>query len=913
MDHKQLSQINVSDETYFGVLQNLPISIVITDCDGRIIKKNDRAQKLFLTSNNMAGLIHHIEIESKRAMHSRGIVSTEVTINDLSYSLTVTPTVLSNSDQIASVVVKDITEEKNKHTRDLLAYRTALSICSNSNYISIIKTVLKQMLYSMDIMGISLMTLNGNTLKIAFRYSKLDQKKRVPLTFKIGEGVAGWVAKNKAILAVPDTSNDPLYIGDSIINEKSLLSLPILSNNKVKGVLNLSKKKDQFFNEEEIKMAEIVASRISLALESHTLSQQTLQEKNILEQVLANTTDSIALVNKKLDIILSNRTFNKNFGDIGVSNTVRSLTKLKDKFSEDGYQKLVSSINKTLKTKKTFSIIIKNTYAPSKTSYIHTTLSPFFEKNGVCNKVLMVKNDITELKNRQNQVQKQIGQIETLFRISSMTLSYDSNNKALFDNILGTASEIVESEYVQMYLNNNAKSNISDSRFKKFFEKIVLNNQFNGGYINNNFKKDPYSKLINQKINKIAVVPLMAEREMFGILFAINKETNYTKRDINWLVTIATRIALKIQTVQLFEKNDSKKRQLESILQNTADGIMVMRQGEPIIWNRAMTTMTGFDNFNDYAMINPERAKRIESIVKQANREKSLDIYEDVLIKNSDNEDVWLGINFSCIKDQQDIVYVISVIRNISKEKEIEMQQKEFVYTATHELRTPLTVIKGYLSMILNGDAGKINSRQRVYFGRTLSASERLINLVEELLKVARLEENKITYDKKPFNAIKLINEVVVNFTPRAKDKKLAMLINYKKSLNNIYLLGDYHKTTEALSNIVDNAIKYTRKGKIELTFSNENGRGIISVSDTGVGISKKDQANIFRKFIRISNLESVKAGGTGLGLYIVKNLIEQQGGSIDVESKVGKGTKFNLSLPIANNISNIEEKNERN
>jgi signal transduction histidine kinase len=222
--------------------------------------------------------------------------------------------------------------------------------------------------------------------------------------------------------------------------------------------------------------------------------------------------------------------------------------------------------------------------------------------------------------------------------------------------------------------------------------------------------------------------------------------------------------------------------------------------------------------------------------------------------------------------------------------------KNEFLSLTTHELRTPLTAIKGYLSMIIQGDAGEITPRQQLFFGKAMDATNRLVGLVEEILSVIRIEENRVTLHWQEFSLTDLISECVQEFRLPAEQKKIT--INYRSTPLSIW--GDRVKTKQVLANLIENAIKYTRdKGTVDISYTKRRQNACISIRDTGVGIAPKHVATIFDKFVRIDNPLSVKAGGTGLGLYIVKNLVEKQGGRIWVESIPKKGTTFSLLMPL--------------
>lgn len=238
--------------------------------------------------------------------------------------------------------------------------------------------------------------------------------------------------------------------------------------------------------------------------------------------------------------------------------------------------------------------------------------------------------------------------------------------------------------------------------------------------------------------------------------------------------------------------------------------------------------------------------------------------------------------------------------RLLEKEKELAKLKDILISTATHELRTPLTATRGYLSMVLNGDTGVLNNEQTKYLRKSYDSAERLTLLVEDLLSTLRIDENKIVIEKSKFNILKIAKEAIENLSSKAIAKNISLSIS---KFSNIRIEADMIKTKQVIENIVDNAIKYSpNNSKVEIEIKKRKDDLILSVSDNGVGIKTNNPSSIFDRFQRINNKLSVKAGGTGLGLYIAKNYIEKQNGKIWFESEPNKGTRFFFSLPLNNN-----------
>lgn len=232
--------------------------------------------------------------------------------------------------------------------------------------------------------------------------------------------------------------------------------------------------------------------------------------------------------------------------------------------------------------------------------------------------------------------------------------------------------------------------------------------------------------------------------------------------------------------------------------------------------------------------------------------------------------------------------------------EELDHLKDEFVSIASHELRTPMTAVKSYLWLILNDNKTKENVTQtQTYLSRAYQATERLINLVNDMLDVSRIESGRIKLTPIKLDINEAISQVYEELLPRFEEKKLKFIFD-KKSVPLVF--ADIDKTKQVLINLIGNAIKFTQESGVITVTCTPKGKFIqVDVRDNGSGISPEDQTKLFQKFsrIEISTTTSVQASGTGLGLYICKQIIEKMGGKIGLNSVVGKGSVFSFTLPI--------------
>lgn len=222
----------------------------------------------------------------------------------------------------------------------------------------------------------------------------------------------------------------------------------------------------------------------------------------------------------------------------------------------------------------------------------------------------------------------------------------------------------------------------------------------------------------------------------------------------------------------------------------------------------------------------------------------------------------------------------------------------EFISIASHQLRTPLSIVKGYLSMVLDGDYGSVRKGLAKILEKVYSSNERLINLVNELLNISRIESGKLEYHFEPVKLEEIAEDLVEGFKIKAEAKKLELRFDCPKNLPKVN--ADSQKIKEVISNLLDNAVKYTEKGWIAVRLAYENKQMICSVADSGLGIKPSEKEKIFEKFTRGQSSQPTSSHGLGIGLYVCKKFIEGHGGKIWAESDgIGKGSKFSFSLPI--------------
>jgi signal transduction histidine kinase len=256
---------------------------------------------------------------------------------------------------------------------------------------------------------------------------------------------------------------------------------------------------------------------------------------------------------------------------------------------------------------------------------------------------------------------------------------------------------------------------------------------------------------------------------------------------------------------------------------------------------------------------------------------------------------------------QNDINGAIAVFHDISEQKALQRQRNEFVSTASHEMRTPVAAIEGYLSMAANPNLATVDDRARNFIEKGRNSALHLGKLFQDLLSVTKIEDQRLADQRQVFNMTDLVSQVASEMEIMAKKKGLSFYSHIGSERAGAELVvapefkvnADPDRVREIISNLVSNSIKYTQSGSVELILTGDSVNVKISVRDTGIGIPAEEQKHMFEKFYRVNNSMTREVGGTGLGLYIARTLVELYGGRIWVESAPGKGSTFSFTLPI--------------
>jgi len=409
-------------------------------------------------------------------------------------------------------------------------------------------------------------------------------------------------------------------------------------------------------------------------------------------------------------------------------------------------------------------------------------------------------------------------------------------------------------------------------------------------------------------VKSLLAAPLKVKSQTLGVIHIFSKnENNFQEEDLRLFTILSSQAAIVVNSSKMLREVEEERKKDSALLSSIGEGVLAVDKEEKIILlNPSGEQITGFLQeellgktiTETLGLWDKEKKQIIEKdspIPKVLAEGKTLALAE-VYLKKRDATLFPAKASVAATRDADEkIMGAIVVFRDITHELEVEQMKQELISIATHELRTPITGIKGYLDMILEGDAGPITGDAKEMIEEITKINQRLADLVDDLLNVGRIEQGRIEFRPVAMDIAKLIEEVVKELQIQAKEKNLELRFE-KHEMEQVK--ADPERTRQILINLIGNAIKYTVHGSVTVHLGKNEHQVIVAVEDTGMGISKEDRQKLFEKFYRVKNEKTRQITGTGLGLWITKQLVEKQGGKIWVESAEGKGSTFHFSLP---------------
>jgi PAS domain S-box-containing protein len=383
------------------------------------------------------------------------------------------------------------------------------------------------------------------------------------------------------------------------------------------------------------------------------------------------------------------------------------------------------------------------------------------------------------------------------------------------------------------------------------------------------------------------------------------------------------------QLSQLDQLLKNRQQQSLIIIESIGDGVIVFdTKGAISLINPAAAALTGW-TVKDASGMDIHAVVKLASLVNSSPSSGETDIFANVLVKkqrvneklrlsgqNNQQTIVSLSVSPVVVPPKNEVVGGVAVLRDVTKEQQVEQQRSDFISTASHEMRTPVAAIEGYLDLALNNKVSNVDSKAREYLEKAHQSTEHLGKLFQDLLTSAKAEDGRLTNHPSLVELGAYVEQLSQDLRFAAQKKSLGMEFVLGTGNDEVvdasqgytagprvirplyYVYVDPDRLREVITNLFDNAVKYTDEGKISLGLTGDPNIVQLSVRDTGPGIPADDVPHLFQKFYRVDNSATRTVGGTGLGLFICRKIIELYGGRIWVESKLGQGSTFFINLP---------------
>lgn len=698
-------------------------------------------------------------------------------------------------------------------------------------------------------------------------------------------GLCSTVFRTGKCVICNDVSRNKDYV--RIFKEtKSQFSLPIKIRGKTAGILTMeSSEKNRFSNQDKVDTIKILAEQISMSLDNSILLRNLELKSEILKRRVKELF-TLSKITKNIKKTTS------------VDETLRFIT-----------SSIVSELGFDYSAVKTFDPVKKELNTKS------FAVSPALDKGTKWNSRILP--DIYKI------TDKLI--VENIYRINKDYITLEDLDRTFNSNRLGIS---LSKRFSEDHL---SKTSADDQMFPT--EDVlseILGSADDAGKRKKGSKKKDIVKI--GQINKIIFL-LRDKNKFYGILSVgilypgtiknteiriftdIANQTLIALKDAERMREISNfgekmKVEVESKTKELQVANQQltrEKDKIRNIINLMADGLVVTDNRDRVVLvNNAFEKMFSIDreSLNDRTF-----SSVLDEIGAQMISQKdNVGTAEEYFIEKLKR---YISIKKTDLLEREKDVGDIYIIADITKTKEINTMKTEFVSNVSHELRTPLTSIMGYAKLMLSDRLGAMTDQQKDSLKIINSESERLTRLINDVLDISKLEAGKINFDFRPGNISTLVSEVKTSFENIAYEKKINFKVHVDKNVPAVAIF-DYDRIKQVYINLINNAFKFTPdKGRITVTVKSKNGFIHSSIKDTGEGIPKDNLPKLFSKFYQVDSSMTRKQGGSGLGLAISKEIIEKHHGSIDVESRLGKGSTFKFTIPlIANKLSHEMLKN---
>jgi signal transduction histidine kinase len=396
--------------------------------------------------------------------------------------------------------------------------------------------------------------------------------------------------------------------------------------------------------------------------------------------------------------------------------------------------------------------------------------------------------------------------------------------------------------------------------------------------------------MLSPEIRSHMSIPVLREDRVIAVIAVESRRlNNFTDQHQQFVEKLAVRAGVAIDNARLFADSVREREKLAHILSSIADVVIVVGYDDRLMLVN-QSAISAFKLYTDRSYVDEVFGRvfgetSLNAVYQQAKRQGYALSREVELHGHT---------YYASLSHLENIGWII-VMHDITPLKETEQLKSELLQTVSHDLKQPLSIMNGYIELMQIQN--RLDETGMRYSNAVLRSIEGMRRLIDDLLDFAKIETG-IQLKRQPVSMFQIINDCVQAITPMAESKAMIIEVDVSSAIPPVY--GDPERLHQIFSNLIGNAVKYTPpEGKVRVRAETREGSLIIAVADTGIGIAPEDQARVFERFYRVRRIETEAIEGTGLGLAIVKKLVDLHQGSIGLESRLGEGTTFYVTLPI--------------
>jgi PAS domain S-box-containing protein len=409
-------------------------------------------------------------------------------------------------------------------------------------------------------------------------------------------------------------------------------------------------------------------------------------------------------------------------------------------------------------------------------------------------------------------------------------------------------------------------------------------------------------------LTRVVALPMTIEAQLIGVVFIFRTGgIAFSQNDRQLLASFADQAAIAVHNARLYQQMSQEKAQLDAIIEHSGDGVMILEPDRRIrIFNRALAAMSAIPaeeavgrvcyDVLHLENVEPPGVDLCDETSVPIFHSANEHLYVEGDIRRDDGSVVNVGITYSPLLNRQgELTNIIASVRDITRFREAEEMKSTFISVISHELKTPVALIKGYAGTLSREDAEWDRETVRESLAVVEEEADRLTELIDNLLDVSRLQAGALKLEVGFVNVARLAEETVEKFRSQTSGHTFAL--DFPPDLP--IVPGDEGRLRQVIDNLLSNAIKYSPDGgQIRVSGRADDLQVYVAVTDEGIGIPEDEQENIFDRFYRVRSGVSQRTKGAGVGLFLVKAVVEAHGGQVWVESKPGQGSTFVFTLP---------------